>query len=86
MHVWHSCTESKTFYGPARQEDAELNTGAPSKTAEGFMFAPRDATPWHFEGKDDVHGVGYRGMERQSVLRSNKSTRSLYGMSGEVRM
>ena len=73
------------YYGPSRQEDAELIRGTPSKTAEGFMFAPRDSTSWHFEGKDDLHGVGYRGIEQQGVLRSNKSTRSLYGMSGEVR-
>ena len=67
------------YYGPSRQEDAELITGALSKTAEGFIFTPHDSTSWHFEGKDDVHSVGYRGIEQQGVIQSNKSTRSLYG-------
>lgn len=54
------------------------------KEAEGFRFAPRDITPWQFEGKDDLHGIGYSGMEERAVLRADKATKSLYGMSGEV--
>ncbi len=52
--------------------------------AEGFLFAPRDTTPWQFEGKDDRHGIGYSGMEEQTVLKAQTATGSLYGMSGEV--
>ncbi len=54
------------------------------KEAEGFLFAPRDVTPWQFEGKDDTHGIGYSGMEEQAVLKAQRATQSLYGMSGEV--
>lgn len=54
------------------------------KEAKGFMFAPKDITPWQFEGKDDLHGIDYSGMQEQSVLGSVKATRALYGMSGEV--
>ena len=52
--------------------------------AKGFMFAPKDTAPWQFEGKDDLHGIGYSGMQEQSVLGSVKTTKALYGMSGEV--
>ena len=54
------------------------------REAEGFLFAPRDVTPWQFEGKEDMHGIGYSGMEEQRVLKAQRATRSLYGMSGEV--
>ena len=63
-----------------RDSDHQLTT----KAAEGFMFAPRDVTPWQFEGKEDMHGIGYRGMEEQAVLKARGSTKSLYGMAGEV--
>ena len=52
--------------------------------AKRFMFAPRDIAPWQIEGKDNLHGIGYSGMQEQSVLRSNKATKALYGLSGEV--
>ena len=52
--------------------------------AEGFMFAPQDSSPWEFSGKDDLHGLGYRGMEERGVLAPRKSTKALYGMRGEV--
>lgn len=52
--------------------------------AEGFLFAPHDTAPWQFEGKDDLHGIGYRGMQEQAVLASQHGTKSLYGMSGHV--
>ncbi len=61
--------------------------GGPSnypKEAEGFLFAPSDVTPWEVEGKDDMHGIGYHGIRDQGVLGARKSTKSLYGMSGEV--
>lgn len=52
--------------------------------AEGFLFAPRDVAPLQFEGKEDIHGIGYSGMEERGVLHSQKTTRALYGMMGEV--
>ena len=54
------------------------------KEVEGFLFAPRDVSSWEVEGKDDMHGIGYRGIEEQQVLGSRKTTKALYGMSGEV--
>ena len=54
------------------------------KEAEGFLFAPSDVTPWEVEGKDDSHGIGYSGIAEQKVLGSRKTTKALYGMSGEV--
>ncbi len=71
------------MYGPARPDTSEK---APSKIAEGFMFAPRDSITWDFEGKDDLHGLDYRGMEEQGVLVAHKSTKGLYGIRGEVRV
>ena len=64
-------------------EEEEEDSSFP-RGAEGFQFAPHDVTPWQFEGKDDMHGIGYRGMEEQEVLRAQKSTKALYGMSGQV--
>ena len=54
------------------------------KEVEGFLFAPSDVTPWEAEGKDDMHGIGYHGIQDQLILGSRKATKSLYGMSGEV--
>lgn len=54
------------------------------KEVEGFLFAPSDITPWEAEGKDNMHGIGYRGIQDQLILGSRKATKSLYGMSGEV--
>ena len=56
------------------------------EAAEGFLFAPSDVTPWEATGKDDMHGIGYRGMQEQHVLGARKATKALYGMSGEVRL
>jgi hypothetical protein len=75
-------TGAKKVYGcslPGEEKGA-----APSKEAEGFLFAPSDVTPWEAEGKDDMHGIGYRGIQDQLILGSRKATKSLYGMSGEV--
>ena len=68
-------------YGPARPGPS---VEATSKIAEGFMFAPRDSTTWEFSGKDDLHGLDYRGMEERGVLSTRKATKDLYGMRGEV--
>ncbi len=54
------------------------------REAEGFLFAPVDITPWEATGKDNMHGIGYRGMQEQHVLGARKATKALYGMSGEV--
>ena len=62
-----------------------LPPGRHFKAAEGFMFAPKDVTPWQFEAKDDMHGIGYRGIQDMGVLSTQQSTKSLYGMSGAVR-
>ena len=70
-------------YLPGEQDEVESHYLP--KEAKGFMFAPKDIAPWQFEGKDDLHGIGYSGMQEQSVLGSVKATRALYGMSGEVR-
>ena len=48
------------------------------------MFAPKDIAPWQYVGKDDLHGIGYSGMQEQSVLGAVKATKALYGMSGQV--
>ena len=53
--------------------------------ARDFMFAPRDVTPWHFQGKEDLHGLNYRGMEESRVLAGRETRKAVYGMRGEVR-
>ena len=58
--------------GAEEEEDSSYPRGA-----EGFQFAPQDVTPWQFAGKGDMHGIGYRGMEEQEVLRAHKSTKAL---------
>ena len=78
-------TSENKVYGctfPGEQDTSESHFMP--KEAKGFMFAPKDTTPWQFEGKDDLHGIGYSGMQEQSVLGSVKATKALYGMSGEV--
>lgn len=69
-------------YLPGEQDEVESHSLP--KEAKGFMFAPKDIAPWQFEGKDDLHGIDYSGMQEQSVLGSVKATKALYGMSGEV--
>ena len=78
------------MYGPTRprpQAEGEEEGGAEPDcpgAAEGFQFAPRDTASWQATGKEDVHGIGYRGMEEQTVLSAQSASRALYGMSGEV--
>ena len=77
-------TGTKKVYGCSLPgEDREGSSSLP-KAAEGFLFAPSDITPWEAEGKDDMHGIGYQGIQDQLILGSRKATKSLYGMSGEV--
>lgn len=79
------CFAEKKMYGcflPDEQDTAESHFLP--KEAKGFMFAPKDTAPWQFEGKDDLHGISYSGIQEQSVLGSVKATKALYGMSGEV--
>lgn len=75
-------TGSKKVYGclPPSHEESFSHP----KEAEGFLFAPLDVTPWEAVGKDDMHGIGYRGIQDQHILGSRKATKALYGMSGEV--
>ena len=49
-----------------------------------FSFAPRDVSLRQFVGKEDLHGIGYRGMEERSVLAARETRRTVHGMSGEV--
>ena len=84
----HALLETKTYGcelpGEASSEVEDEGSSYP-RGAEGFQFAPQDVAPWQFEGKDDMHGIGYKGMEEQEVLRAQRSTKALYGMSGAVR-
>ena len=84
MGCWYFISEKRMYgcYLPGEQDEVESQYLP--KEAKGFMFAPKDSAPWQFEGKDDLHGIGYSGMQEQSVLGSVKATRALYGMSGEV--
>ncbi|KAM5138837.1 G patch domain-containing protein 1 [Mantella aurantiaca] len=47
---------------------------------ENVTFAPKDVTPIDFTIKDDVHGLGYRGLDpRQALFGSQDSRVSLFG-------
>ena len=48
------------------------------------MFAPNDVAPWKYHIKEDTHGIGYHGMDEQDVLLSSSTSKSIYGMSGQV--
>ena len=50
----------------------------------GFAFAPRDVRLRQYEGKEDLHGIGYRGMEERAVLSSKETKKAVHGMRGEV--
>ena len=71
---------------PGQEEGGSgLEVEAADETAVGdFLFAPKDVKPWEFEAKDDVHGIGYSGMQEQSVLSTQQTSKALYGMSGQV--
>ena len=84
MGCWCFISEKRIYGCYLSGEQDEMESQYLPKEAKGFMFAPKDSTPWQFEGKDDLHGIGYSGMQEQSVLGSIKATRALYGMSGEV--
>ena len=71
-------------HGRARPGEDEQQQHEHAQEAEGFLFAPRDVAPWQIEGKDDLHGIGYSGMQEQAVLGSQGATKALYGMSGQV--
>ncbi|KPP58990.1 hypothetical protein Z043_123134, partial [Scleropages formosus] len=41
---------------------------------ENVTFAPKDVTPIDFTPKDDLHGLGYRGLDPQQALMGVSST------------
>ena len=43
-----------------------------------------DITSWDFSAKDNLHGIGYRGMSREHLVTSQYN-KGVYGMSGQVR-
>ena len=73
-------TSSSNFDHPGPPE-SEM----PPEEVQGFLFAPRDVRVRQFEGKDNLHGIGYRGMEERGILGGKETSRALYGMRGEVR-
>ena len=81
-------TEGKKMYGcslPATTPNTEpSNSGYIPEELQGFSFAPQDVSLRQFEGKDDMHGIGYRGMEESGVLTARKTKKAVHGMSGEV--
>ncbi|KAM9493532.1 G patch domain-containing protein 1 isoform 1-T3 [Clarias gariepinus] len=50
---------------PIASEESEDDEFAP----ENVTFAPKDVTPVDFTPKDDVHGLGYRGLDPLQALR-----------------
>lgn len=38
---------------------------------ENVSFAPKDVVPMPMTGKDDVHGIGYSGLDPTAALRGN---------------
>ena len=52
--------------------------------AERVGVAPSDITSWDFSAKDNLHGIGYRGMSREHFVTSQYN-KGVYGMSGQVR-
>ena len=52
--------------------------------AEGFLFAPQDTAPWKYSGKDNMHGIGYQGIQESEVLGGTSLSKAIYGMSGQV--
>lgn len=71
----------KKVYGcslPGQEQTTVLSDSSYPEAAEGFLFAPSDVTPWEATGKDDVHGIGYRGMQEHNVLGARKATKALY--------
>ena len=77
-------------YGCSLPQSSESPPGPPGSDTplpdevRKFAFAPQDVQVYHFEGKDDHHGIGYRGMEDRTVLSGKETRKALHGMSGEV--
>ncbi|KAM9302218.1 G patch domain-containing protein 1 [Gastrophryne carolinensis] len=63
---------------PAASEESEEEED--DYLPENVTFAPKDVTPIDFTVKDDVHGLGYRGLDpRQALFGSLDSHLSLFG-------
>ena len=67
-------------------EDSGQMEDAVDPQAEGFLFAPQDTAPWKYSGKDNMHGIGYQGIQESEVLGGTSLSKAVYGMSGQVHM
>ncbi|KAL5021338.1 hypothetical protein ScPMuIL_000493 [Solemya velum] len=57
------------LYGCALPEPSEDEDDVP-EFLENIKFAPKDVCPISFQAKDNVHGIGYRGLDPQLALPS----------------
>ena len=81
------CLAGPKVYGCSLpgQDDVGADLQSVDESTGGeFLYAPKDVKSWEFEAKDNVHGLGYSGMQEQAVLSTQQTSKALYGMSGQV--
>ena len=67
---------------------AATEGGGLSQEGAAVLLAPRDVRPWLAEPKDDLHGIGYSGIQEDRVGEMKGKARStgVHGISGQVRI
>ncbi|KAJ8302704.1 hypothetical protein KUTeg_019100 [Tegillarca granosa] len=55
---------------PSSSEEEEIDSDS-ENFLKGLTFAPKDISPLTLEAKDNVHGIGYRGIDPRSALPSS---------------
>ncbi|KAI0236303.1 G patch domain-containing protein 1 [Lamellibrachia satsuma] len=60
---------------PANNEDGESDE---DEYAEGITFAPKDVNPISFTPKDNLHGIGYHGIDPKTALSGSSGHVSLF--------
>ncbi|XP_032236902.2 G patch domain-containing protein 1 [Nematostella vectensis] len=79
----------KKVYGCSRPDDAEEE----DIYAIGLMFAPKDVESVSYASKDNMHGIGYSGLNPRAALMSKQDllgagpsqpSRGVYGIRGQA--
>ena len=66
---------------PPGQQRNEVEDDEHDVYAEGLLFAPKDTTPIKFVPKDNMHGIGYKGINLSAPMEIPKP-----GYSGSLKI
>lgn len=78
-------------YGCVPQPTSSKEEDEDDIYAAGLMFAPKDVKSIEYASKDNLHGIGYSGINPKTVLQNQRDwlglqpTPSIAGIRGQVK-